>query len=276
MKELRNYNDKALNNEQLKLCCPAAFASNAKASLSEKYSFISTENIIKILAQNNFLPFSAYQSGSRSTEKALTTKHLIKFRYGSDKTFFPQLGGLIPEIILSTSHDGLSSFRFMGGIFRLVCTNGLVVSDGSCANYNIRHMGASEGDIIDAVFDVLDSTTKAMTKTSEMKLIELNQSQKFEFAEEAFQLRWDAKEAPDFSPARLLEPKRSYDRPNDLFTTFNTIQENLIRGGIRYYSKKPDGELDRNTVRAVNSIDANLKINKGLWGLAEKYLNSAT
>ncbi|BBH54734.1 DUF932 domain-containing protein [Fluviispira sanaruensis] len=272
MSEFRNFNGSHLTIEQLKKICPAAFASNPKNSVSDKYSFISTEKILNILSQNNFLPYSAYQSSARSEEKALTTKHLIKFRSASDKTFYPLLGGLIPEIILSTSHDGLSSFRFSGGIFRLVCTNGLVVADGSCSNYNIRHMGASEEEIIDAVFEVLSSTTNAVTKTYEMKQIELNQSQKFKFAEEAFQLRWDIKDAPDFSPLRLLEPKRSSDRSNDLFTIFNAAQEKLIRGGIRYYSKNLNGDLERNRTRAINSIDANLKINKGLWSLAEKYL----
>ncbi len=276
MREYRNFKGFHISVEQLKNICPAAFASIPKHSVSEKYNFISTEKIINILAQNNFLPFSASQSGARSEEKALTTKHLIKFRHSSEKTFLPSLGGLIPEIILSTSHDGLSSFRFMGGIFRLVCSNGLVIADAYGSNYNIRHMGASEGDIVDSVFDVLDSTSKAVTKTSEMKLFELSQNQKYEFADQAFKLRWDIKDAPDFSPLRLLEPKRSSDRSNDLFTIFNAAQENLIRGGIRYYSKKPNGDLDRNRTRAINSIDANLRINKGLWSLAEQYLNSCT
>ena len=96
------------------------------------------------------------------------------------------------------------------------------------------------------------------------------------FAHEAFFLRWSESECPDFSPVRLLEAKRSADRSNDLFTVFNVVQENIIKGGIRFSSKNDDGIFERNKVRAITSIDANIKINKGLWSLSEKYLNSVT
>jgi len=276
MKEFRDYNDSQLEIERLKRICPAAFSSQANSSVSQKYSFISTENIINILSKNKFFVHSASQTRSRIEEKALTTKHILKFRHESARAKFYNVGGLIPEIILNTSHDGLSSFKFMGGIFRLVCENGLVIADAFCSNYNIRHMGANETDIIDAVFDVLESTNQGVERTIKMKELELSKDQKEQFAHEAFFLRWSESECPDFSPVRLLEAKRSADRSNDLFTVFNVVQENIIKGGIRFSSKNDDGIFERNKVRAITSIDANIKINKGLWSLAEKYLNSAT
>ena len=47
---------------------------------------------------------------------------------------------LIPQIILTNSHDGFNSFKFMLGIFRLVCSNGLVVCDNQMVNMTIRHI----------------------------------------------------------------------------------------------------------------------------------------
>ncbi len=34
-----------------------------------------------------------------------------------------------PQILLTNSHDGKAAFNFRVGIFRLVCSNGLVISD---------------------------------------------------------------------------------------------------------------------------------------------------
>lgn len=273
MKEFRDYNDSQLEIERLKRICPAAFSSHANSSVSNKYSFISTENIINMLAKNDFKPYSAWQMNARSEEKALTTKHILKFRHKSAPPKHYNSGGLVPEIILNTSHDGLSSFKFMGGIFRKVCSNGLIVADAFGSNYNIKHMGANENDIIDAVFDVLKSTNNGVERTIKMKALELSKDQKEQFAHEAFFLRWSENDKPNFSTIRLLEPKRSIDRSNDLFTIFNVVQENIIKGGIRYTSKNENGIFERNKVRAIGSIDANIKINKGLWGLAEKFLN---
>lgn len=275
--EFRNRNDKFLNLDQLIQHCPAAFASNANSGVSEKYDFISTRKIISVLASHEILPYSVVQSGARTQEKKETTKHMLRFRHYNSRAQMYSAGGLIPEAVLMTSHDGLSSFKFMSGVFRFICLNGLIVGDVN-SSISIRHMGCNEKDVVDAVFEVLDSSSKALDISSQMQSIKLNQDQKFEFANEAFKLRWDdLEEAPEFLPTRLLEPHRLDDRKNDnLFTTFNIAQENLIRGGTRYYSRNPRGDLVRSTTRAVGSIEANLRINKGLWELSKKYLESAS
>ncbi len=272
MNELRNRNDSPLLLSQIGQICPAAFASNPSCEVSEKYNFISTEKIINFLEKNNFLPYSAMQSRARTIEKKETTKHMIKFRHSNSKRQLESAGGLIPEIVLMTSHDGLSSFRFMSGIFRFVCTNGLIRGDIN-SSMNIRHVGCNESDVIDAVFKVLESSSKGLEMSSEMQKIDLTHSQKYDFASEAFKLRFDDQVFEDFSPLQLLTPRRHADKSENLFNIFNAAQENLIRGGIKVYKRDEKGRLSLSRTRAVGSIDANLKINKGLWSLAEKLLS---
>jgi hypothetical protein len=269
--EYRNLDHSPLLQSQLVEICPAAFALTPSCVVSNKYNFISTKNIMDILEKNNFLPYGAMQSRSRTIEKKETTKHLIRFRHTESKRQLENAGGLIPEIVLMTSHDGLSSFRFMSGIFRFVCTNGLIKGDIN-SSMNIRHVGCNENDVIDAVFEVLDSSNSGLLLSSEMQKIDLSESQKFDFATEAYNLRFADQEFEDFSPLQLLKARRYSDKSNNLFNTFNVAQENLIRGGIRVFKKDDEGHLKRSRTRAVGSIDANLKINKGLWNLAEKYL----
>lgn len=268
--EYRNLDHSPLNQNQLLKICPAAFASNPSLEVSQKYNFISTKNIMDILEKNNFLPYSAMQSRSRIAGKKETTKHMIRFRHSESKRQLELAGGLIPEIVLMTSHDGLSSFRFMSGIFRFVCTNGLIRGDIN-SSMNIRHVGCNEGDIIDAVFEVLDSSNSGLLLSAEMQKIDLSESQRLEFASDAYSLRFQEQEFENFAPIHLLTPRRYNDRSQNLFNAFNVAQENLIRGGIRVIKRDKEGNLKRSRTRAVGSIDANLKINKGLWNLAEKY-----
>jgi hypothetical protein len=59
-----------------------------------------------------------------------------------------------------------------------------------------------------------------------------------------------------------LTARRYDDQKNDLWTTYNRVQENVIKGGIR--------QVNRRKSRGVNGIDENLRLNKALWTLAEQ------
>nr|QTX14453.1 UPF0380 proteins YafZ and homologs [Klebsiella pneumoniae] len=65
--------------------------------------------------------FFACQSRVRDEDKRGHTKHMVRLRReGTNK------GTEVPEIILLNSHDGSSSYQMIPGMFRFVCTNGLV------------------------------------------------------------------------------------------------------------------------------------------------------
>jgi len=56
------------------------------------------------------------------------------------------------------------------------------------------------------------------------------------------------------------------DVSQNLWPTFNVVQENLVRGGLR--GTNPNNK--RVTTRAVKGIDTNVKLNQALWILAER------
>jgi hypothetical protein len=71
-------------------------------------------------------------------------------------------------------------------------------------------------------------------------------------------------------PRTLLQPRRAEDSAHDVWTTFNTVQENAVKGGQRDHDKrKADGSRMPRT-RPVKGIDSNVSLNKALWHLAEK------
>ena len=65
-----------------------------------------------------------------------------------------------------------------------------------------------------------------------------------------------------------LTRQRLEDLGSDLWTTFNVLQENLVRGGLAGRSSNNR----RVTTRPIVGIDSNLALNRGLWELAEAML----
>ncbi|EIJ2886465.1 DUF932 domain-containing protein, partial [Escherichia coli] len=68
--------------------------------------------------------------------------------------------------------------------------------------------------------------------------------------------------------SQILSPRRWQDESNDLWTTYQRIQENLIKGGLSGRNVK--GE--RTHTRAVRGIDGDVKLNRALWVMAETLL----
>jgi hypothetical protein len=170
------------------------------------------------------------------------------------------------EIVLLNSHDGTSSYQMLAGMFRFVCANGMVCGDVS-SDIRVPHKGDVVDRVLTGAFDVLDGFTRVVEEREGMKALELNAGEQSAFATAALELKYDTDASPaPITEAQLLQSRRFQDRSNDLWTTFNRVQENLTRGGLPARTA-----LGRSTrTRPVAGIDQNVKINRALWVLAEK------
>lgn len=65
---------------------------------------------------------------------------------------------------------------------------------------------------------------------------------------------------------QILTPRRYEDRKDDLWSVFNRIQENLLKGGLPGRTAKGK----RTHTRAVNGIDGDIRLNRALWVMAEQ------
>ncbi|KLG73711.1 hypothetical protein WR24_03750, partial [Escherichia coli] len=70
--------------------------------------------------------------------------------------------------------------------------------------------------------------------------------------------------------ADILTPRRWEDYGKDLWSAYQTIQENMLKGGISGRSAKGK----RIHTRAIHSIDTDIKLNRALWVMAETLLES--
>lgn len=66
----------------------------------------------------------------------------------------------------------------------------------------------------------------------------------------------------------MLSSRQWQDESNDIWTTYQRIQENLIKGGLSARTIKGK----RAHTRAVKGIDGDVKLNRALWVMAENML----
>ncbi len=253
---------KPLTNEQLKAKAPSLFQDQPYHEVSSKYHFIPTIEIIEQLRAENWYPVSVNQSGVRDLSKNGFQQHYVRFQHFSD-LINPNAN--VVELLLFNSHDRSMSFSISAGVYRYICSNGLIIADSVFEAYKIKHLGERENDVINAVANITSIKPKLMKKIEKLESITLNQSEKESFAKSSIPLRFE--EHLEINHIDLLIPHRFEDSKNDLYTVLNVIQENLLRGNICGINKDTKRKF---TSKEITSISKDTEVNKGLWEIAEK------
>src|SRR4051794_35431274 len=197
---------RTLDDDQLRRLAPSIFAVSPWERMTGRYRMVPTVEVVGLLRDRGFMPVRAEQSRTRIHGKADFTRHLIRFRHAE---FLSPLvvGAEIPELVLTNSHDGTSAYRFMAGVFRLVCSNGMVVHSSDHGSISVRHSGGPgfRNRVIDATFQIMDDAPRTMAKIDAWKQIELAPPRREAFAAAALEL----KDNRAITPAQLLAPRRS-------------------------------------------------------------------
>lgn len=260
---LRTLDNAALTRHQIANVAPSVFSTHAADDRSQRYTFIPTYDVVEALQGEGFFPVSARQINARSETGSAFGRHELRFRRAQDVgvTARNELIG-IPEIVLLNSHDGTSAYKLMAGVFRQVCSNGMVASC-DIGEVSVRHSGKVAEEVIDGCIKVVEQADEFVRRLKDWGGINLTPTARNAFATAALGLRYDQGESP-IEPSKLLVPQRYYDKGTDLATTVNVVQENLIRGGMRGYAQGK-----RRTVRAIKGIDQDIRLNRSLMTLAE-------
>lgn len=264
-----------LTLDEVKRYAPSAFATQPHESRSSRYVYIPTVNIIEGMMRHGFQPFQAKQSRSRLEGRTEFTKHMIRFRHMDIATANSTLDGMAPEVILINSHDGSSRYKLLAGIFRFVCENGLIVAESTTGSISIMHSGNILDNVIEGSYRIIEDSQKSLNAATQWSQLQLTSGEQKVFAESAHILRFADNEGKVETPitaAQLLQPRRSDDAGNDLWKTFNRVQENAVKGDLRARKQPQAGEWRgrRVTTREVKGIDQDVKLNRALWQLAER------
>lgn len=245
-----------ISRQNLQKIAPSVFATQPWDGVSDSYKFVSTIDMIDMLADEGFLPVLAAQSKTRIEGKRDFVKHMVKLRQAADvESTLPE----IPELLLRNSHDRGCAVKIQGGIFRTICINGLVVQSEDFGSISIRHMGKHDfhAKLIDATYEVVDQNKLSIAQLNEWKQIPLSRPEQISFATTVAQHVLEK----EIEPEVLLRPRRMADTNPDLWSTMNVVQENSMKGKI-------PTRTGRRT-QAVRSVDKDLKVNKAIWALTE-------
>ena len=175
------------------------------------------------------------------------------------------------ELVLTNSHDAACAYIMRVGIFRRLCSNGLVVSDETFEAIRFRHAGLKPEEVVNASYRILEHLPKVATLIDCFRNRKLTDQESLTFAERALLLRFGNVEQAPVEPRTLLTPRRPEDDANDLWTVLNRTQENLVRGGLSDTRRSRAGRL--RSLRSLRGIDSKIAINTGLWNVAEGMVN---
>jgi hypothetical protein len=204
--------------------------------------------------------------------KADFTKYLIRLRRIDDCKVY-NVGDTVCEILLKNANDGTSAYELMAGLFRVRCLNSLVTQTGTIDAIKVRHSGDVQHKVIEGTYRVLGEAERTLAAPQDWSTLRLNHEEADILEDAAHVLRFGDNEGETTTPIKaqqLLAPRRYEDRANDLWTVWNVVQENAIKGGLRGVGRDDLGRPRRVKSRAVNGIDQDIKLNKALWLLGER------
>ncbi|HFH4003677.1 MULTISPECIES: DUF932 domain-containing protein [Pseudomonas] len=253
--------DSPLSDDQIHRVAPSIFAEAPHESRSQRYAYIPTATVLTELRKEGFQPFMVTQTRTRHADRRDFTKHMIRLRHASQIN----ARGEANEIILLNSHDGTSSYQMLAGMFRFVCSNGLVCGD-TVADVRVPHKGDVAGQVIEGAYQVLHGFDRALESRESMQAITLDEGEAEVFARAALSLKYDDPDKPaPITESQILMPRRFDDRRPDLWSVFNRTQENLTKGGL--HGRSANGR--RQQTRPVQGIDSDIRLNRALWLLAD-------
>ena len=251
-----------LTDDQIRAVAPSIFAADKHVSRSDRYTYIPTGDVLTALRKEGFEPFMVCQTRVRQDDRRDFTKHMVRMRHAR------HIGDAeANEIVLLNSHDGTSSYQLISGLYRYVCSNGLVFGD-TFSDVRVHHKGEIVDRVIEGAYEVLDGFDLVRERRDGMRAITLDAGEQAVFARAALALKYEPdplKPAP-ITEAQVLEPRRAEDMRSDLWATFNRTQESLVNGGL--LGRGATGRRMR--TRPVLGIEQNVKLNRALWMLAEE------
>lgn len=135
------------------------------------------------------------------------------------------------------------------GLFRQVCTNGLVAFDRHAEAQNIKHIAINYSDLDRFITPMNSKVDKLLHEVDLMKHRGLSIEDMRKLATEAASLRY--RNLSDINIEDLLTVNRVEDESNDLWTVFNRIQENLTHD--------------------VKNMNEDIRLNQQLFALVENF-----
>lgn len=271
-----------LSNDDIRRVCPMALHTMpTNPDVSDKYVHANTMTVVEDLAKLGWFPVQAKQCRNKKNSSGIRSFHMIAFQNPDVKITKTLDNGekivdTYPRIILTNSHDGFNSFKFMVGLFRLICSNGLVVCNNQMVDMSIRHINYDFEELRKIVASAIAQVPDIVNTMNDMRNVMLTDEQKTALATEVVKIRKGVEDDENYVVDAevvedILTPVRNEDNGNDLWTIFNICQEKMIKGGFGF--RGATNKLRKQ--RGITSIKKDMDFNQRLWQTASQYLMAA-
>jgi hypothetical protein len=282
----RRHDNQFLSFDEVSSRAPAAFTAGHADSLSGIYGEVDTTNVIQIMQDYGYRITQAAQKKSRKASDLPYAEHLLAFQSPElNRMFNPENR---PEIVVYNSRNGMSSLKIFSGVFRFICSNGMIAGEGMMQK--VRHTKTRVVGVEDAIRHSIETLPTVMEQIDRFKSIELDPNTLMSFARKAAELRWETVDtlddigqdargsfAYDDTIQQLSRMVRRHDDVSmDLWSSLNRVQEHLIRGGIDIMSvtdKAPHGKM--RVASPIRSVAESVRVNRDVWQIAEEFAEAA-
>lgn len=242
---------------------PVLYNTVPHENASNKYSVISSIDVINELKKHNWLVSDVQVSNVKDESRENKQVHLVRLRHFDD--FLEQKESAV-EILFFNSLDRSKAFSISIGLYRFCCCNGLIIGD-SYDSYTLRHIGNLENNLDEIIMKIAEFKPKLEQKVKLLSSLMLSQEEMHTFARLSLPLKFPEHLEVDYK--QLLVPQRQEDmKDTSIYTVLNVIQENLIRSNNVIGFNKETGR--RFTSKEVTSLKKDYDINVGLFNLAER------
>jgi len=259
---------KPMSDEELLQAAPSIFSKSPINGVSNRYAFVPTNSLLDTFRASGYYPIMASESKVRLDENKGYQKHMVQFR-SLNNILRPNSKDEYADIILTNSSDAKASFKLTLSYWRLICKNMLCIPSNTLSHHSIVHSGFNIEKVHKAIEEITSYMPKIEKQIEAFKYIELNTVEQKSLAHAGIDIRFD-KEIHDISTDEFLKIHRSADEKPTLWNVYNRVQEAMIRGGVKGKNKTTGKSF---TSKAINAIDANIKLNQELFSTVQTIAN---
>ena len=212
----------AITLDALRHTAPAVFAHEASPKTKQTYRFIPTSEVVNALLDAGFEISAAAQTKGRAGSNPSYAKHMLRFRLARASVVLDEF---LPECVIVNSHGGDAAYTLLAGIYRPVCTNGMLASVGDFGIVRVPHRKSIITDVVAGALEIASQFGRISASVAAMVSRVLTPDEQSQFARRAIEIRW-AKAAvrPLIDPQKLLMVRRSADDHPTLWHVFNRCQ----------------------------------------------------
>lgn len=249
---------------------PVEAKNRSESNTSKNYKFTSSEEIQSALQSQGFeLDGVSYAKPTKEANKGFQ-KHIMIF----SKPDLIVDGGNKLQLLVTNSHDGKSALKLNAGCYRAVCANGLVAGNDMYSTRVLHKGGDFERKLRESLEYIMEQMNSLKGEVELMQNTPINNSQAYDYLMAMAEYRLKDVDLVGINTDSVIKLHRAEDRAEDVYTFFNRVQENIIKGGIQYVKnveildadgKVTGSEKKSGKTREVKSISKSMDLNKVLW-----------